>query len=172
MTVEEERPTFPPRLVVTMRATPSRLAEALTGHSWDIPWIAGTDEAFFHLAERALRRLVVMSPYLDNRGLTWVNDLFEHTLAVEKVLICRDYAKMLGLARPGIDRLMACGAQIFEYRILHAGDVGRQTLEETFHSKVVLADGVAAYVGSANMLTSSLETSLECGILVEGSTAR
>jgi phosphatidylserine/phosphatidylglycerophosphate/cardiolipin synthase-like enzyme len=32
----------------------------------------------------------------------------------------------------------------------------------------VLADGVAAYVGSANLLRRSKSTNLECGMLVEG----
>ncbi|WP_420417533.1 phospholipase D-like domain-containing protein [Pacificispira sp.] len=40
--------------------------------------------------------------------------------------------------------------------------------EETFHAKIVLADGVAAYVGSANLLRRSKVTNLECGMLIEG----
>ena len=38
----------------------------------------------------------------------------------------------------------------------------------TFHAKIVLADGVAAYVGSANFLYRSREANLECGFLLEG----
>lgn len=34
--------------------------------------------------------------------------------------------------------------------------------------KIVLADGIAAYVGSANFLRRSRETNLECGFLLEG----
>jgi phosphatidylserine/phosphatidylglycerophosphate/cardiolipin synthase-like enzyme len=34
--------------------------------------------------------------------------------------------------------------------------------------KIVLADGVAAYVGSANFLYRSREMNLECGFLLEG----
>jgi len=51
-------------------------------------------------------------------------------------------------------------------RIIDYGgtDVGN----ETFHAKIVLADGVAAYVGSANLLRRSKSTNLECGMLVEG----
>ena len=39
---------------------------------------------------------------------------------------------------------------------------------ETFHAKIALADGSAAYVGSANLLQSSLEVALECGFFIEG----
>lgn len=46
---------------------------------------------------------------------------------------------------------------------------GSPSLEdETFHAKIVLADGVAAYVGSANMLRRSMDVNFECGFLVEG----
>lgn len=39
---------------------------------------------------------------------------------------------------------------------------------ETFHAKIVLADGAAAYVGSANFLYRSREENLECGFLLDG----
>jgi phosphatidylserine/phosphatidylglycerophosphate/cardiolipin synthase-like enzyme len=41
-------------------------------------------------------------------------------------------------------------------------------ITETFHAKIVLADGAPAYVGSANFLYRSRETNLECGFLMEG----
>ena len=48
-------------------------------------------------------------------------------------------------------------------------DYGSANLaNETFHAKIVLADGVAAYVGSANLLKRSKSANLECGMLVEG----
>ena len=42
---------------------------------------------------------------------------------------------------------------------------------ETFHDKVVVADDMPAYVGSANLLSSSEGLSLEMGLLVEGGAA-
>lgn len=51
-------------------------------------------------------------------------------------------------------------------RIIDYG--GGDLMQETFHAKIVLADGVAAYVGSANLLRRSKATNLECGMLVEG----
>jgi phosphatidylserine/phosphatidylglycerophosphate/cardiolipin synthase-like enzyme len=45
---------------------------------------------------------------------------------------------------------------------------GTDLTQETFQAKIVLADGVAAYVGSANLLRRSKSTNLECGVLIEG----
>ncbi|MDM9621113.1 phospholipase D-like domain-containing protein [Rhizobium sp. S96] len=45
---------------------------------------------------------------------------------------------------------------------------GEGDTDETFHSKIVLADGSEAYVGSANFLWRSKKANLECGLLVDG----
>lgn len=42
---------------------------------------------------------------------------------------------------------------------------------ETFHAKIVLADERLAYVGSANLLGSGDGTTLDAGVLVDGSAA-
>ena len=42
---------------------------------------------------------------------------------------------------------------------------------ETFHAKVVVADDTLAYVGLANLLSSSEGLSLETDLLVEGGAA-
>ncbi|MGB6439441.1 MAG: phospholipase D-like domain-containing protein, partial [Methyloceanibacter sp.] len=53
------------------------------------------------------------------------------------------------------------------YQIRHETGASVPQLE-TFHAKIVLADCVAAYVGSANFLYRSREANLECGFLLEG----
>jgi phosphatidylserine/phosphatidylglycerophosphate/cardiolipin synthase-like enzyme len=68
-------------------------------------------------------------------------------------------------------QLFACGAEgerveASATRIIDYG--GADSANETFHAKIVLADGVAAYVGSANLLRRSKGINLECGMLVEG----
>jgi phosphatidylserine/phosphatidylglycerophosphate/cardiolipin synthase-like enzyme len=55
--------------------------------------------------------------------------------------------------------------RMFDYFIRHEG---RQRPFETFHAKFVLGDDAQAYIGSANMLVSSLEVALEVGVLVKG----
>jgi phosphatidylserine/phosphatidylglycerophosphate/cardiolipin synthase-like enzyme len=58
-----------------------------------------------------------------------------------------------------------------DYHLSHSVAEGRALPIETFHAKVVVADDTLAYVGSANLLNSSEELSLETGLLVEGAAA-
>lgn len=44
-------------------------------------------------------------------------------------------------------------------------------LTPLLHAKVIIADGVKAYVGSANFTKSGLDFGLEAGVLVEGQIA-
>lgn len=43
---------------------------------------------------------------------------------------------------------------------------------QTFHAKVIIQDGIKAYIGSANWTDSSLVSSIELGVLVEGTFVR
>ena len=58
-----------------------------------------------------------------------------------------------------------------DYHLSHSAAEGRALPIETFHAKLVVADDTLAYVGSANLLTSSEGLSLETGLLVEGRAA-
>ena len=51
---------------------------------------------------------------------------------------------------------------------MFAGKIGLRVRSRHVHAKIILADGAAAYVGSANFLYRSRETNLECGFLMEG----
>ena len=59
---------------------------------------------------------------------------------------------------------------VWDYQLPHPAN-GRLLPLETFHAKIVLADKRLAYVGSANFLGSGDGTSLEAGVLVDGSAA-
>lgn len=111
-----------------------------------------------------------LSQHGSGRTVTLVR-LFAESAAKDKILICRsvdDLREMGG----GVDvELAKHGVAILGYRVTHLfPDGGFQA--ETFHAKLALADGVCAYVGSANAMRSSLETTMECGFLVRGAAAR
>ncbi len=148
------------RLVVTMPPSPSRIERVLAASpSSSLLALTVTEDAFRHLACKAQRRLVVMTPYLDATGCTWVLDMFAHTPAPERVLIVQKPGE---LSNPGVDKIALQGSatSIHFY--------GGGETDETFHSKIVLADGSDAYVGSANFLWRSKNANLECGLLVDG----
>jgi phosphatidylserine/phosphatidylglycerophosphate/cardiolipin synthase-like enzyme len=149
------------RLVVTMPPEPSRLTDALAADiASDYVALTRTTDAFRHLAGLARERFTIMIPYIDRIGAAWAADLFEATTATERLLILRDASQLVACGAEG-KRAEASVTCIIDYG-------GADLADETFHAKIVLADGVAAYVGSANLLRRSKSTNLECGMLVEG----
>jgi phosphatidylserine/phosphatidylglycerophosphate/cardiolipin synthase-like enzyme len=127
-----------------------------------------TTETFQHLSLLAADRLVVASPFLDRHGFEWVLGLFEATKATTRALICRHFEDVAGMPQELLRRLSVAGVLVYEYCLTREATGPNSLQYETFHAKIVLADQVAAYVGSANFLRSSQEISLECGVLIEG----
>lgn len=98
---------------------------------------------------------------MDHEGAEWACELFSASTAAERILILREEASLDGIKKALRERLVASLTTLACY--------GSPSLaDETFHAKIVLADGVAAYVGSANMLRRSMDVNFECGFLVEG----
>ena len=160
-------PTARARFVVTLPPAPSRVAaelEHLSGASFTT--LTDTRDAFVHLARRARARLIILTPYIDAAGAVWAADLFDATTAPGRLLVLRDIDQLMSCGAAG-SRLQGKATQIADYQIRHESGAGVPQLE-TFHAKIVLADGVAAYVGSANFLYRSREANLECGFLLEG----
>lgn len=155
------------RFVVTLPQEPSKLGEALrsdiaSGYSS----LTDTTDAFRHIALKATSRFVIMIPYIDVVGAEWALELFELTKAKDKFLVLRDASQLSGCG--------PIGTQLNETVSIrdYSSQLGADSTDETFHAKIVLADGVAAYVGSANLLRRSKAVNLECGMLVEGQAVR
>lgn len=149
------------RLVVTMPPEPSRLAHALASNiAGDYVTLTPTTDAFRHLASLARERFTIMIPYIDSVGADWAAELFGSTAATTRTLVLRDACQLTSCGSAG-RRLERVTTRVIDYG-------GPDLRQETFHAKIVLADGVAAYVGSANLLRRSKVANLECGMLVEG----
>lgn len=155
------------RFVVTLPPEPSTISAELEQRSASsFVTLTDTRDAFLHLARRAQGRLVIMTPFIDPAGARWAHELFKITGAKERVLVLRNQNELNALGTVGSD-LKDCCTRTCEYFIQHVREDG-QHITETFHAKIVLADGCAAYVGSANFLYRSRETNLECGFLLDG----
>lgn len=164
MTTKPNSPLTLTKFVVTLPPEPSPLRRALEADiASKYTALTDTADAFRHLALRAYARLVVMMPYIDRAGARWALEVFQLTKAPKRILIVRDLARLDALGPTGVE-LRSVVTSVFDY----GGATPETTLKETFHAKVVLADGSAAYVGSANLLRRSREVNLECGMLVEG----
>jgi hypothetical protein len=160
-------------LAVTMPLIPSYLERELAATLGRPGGFLTTSAAFARLAQAASRRLVVMTPFIDAGGFRWLRRVFEATPAdCQKIVVLRNtdrYTVELGVQHA--DWLRTLQVSVRDYHLSHAADAGRSLPIETFHAKLIVADDTLAYVGSANLLSSSEGLSLETGLLVEGSAA-
>jgi hypothetical protein len=157
--------------VVLTRPTHSILLEAaLAETGWRTFSTEHTEPAFADLIQRAVNRVVVMTPFLDERGAEWLRELLAPlNQPIQIVLVLRsleaparwDYPRGYLLLR---EWLAARQVQVFNYSI----PSGNGTARETFHAKVILVDSTYAYVGSANITAASRESSMEMGVIVKG----
>lgn len=160
-------------LAITMPLVPSFLEKELALALGRPGGFLSTHAAFTRLAQAAMRRLVVMTPFIDAAGFRWLRRVFEAAPPQgRKVLILRDadrYAVELGVENG--DWLRSLQVSVHDYHLSHDARTGRLLPVETFHAKLVVADETLAYVGSANLLASSEGLCLETGFLVEGAAA-
>jgi phosphatidylserine/phosphatidylglycerophosphate/cardiolipin synthase-like enzyme len=160
-------------LAVTMPLVPSYLEKELATTSGRPGGFLSTSVAFARIAQTASRRLVVMTPFIDASGFRWLRRVFEATHDdCQKILILRNtdqYTVELGVQHA--DWLKTMRVSVHDYHLSHDAAAGRALPIETFHAKLIVADDVLAYVGSANLLNSSEGLSLETGLLVEGGAA-
>ena len=158
------------QMIFTRPATPSKLVDALRNQGPYHACIEDTDSAFLRIAREARYRLVIVTPFIDKIGAEWIERLLltAQPESVEKVLVIRDYDVVKDMLMHISGTLNGCRVKIYDYFIKHND---RMPPYETFHAKIVLGDDCQAYIGSANMVASSLDTSLEAGVLINGKSA-
>ncbi|MGX5668835.1 phospholipase D-like domain-containing protein [Rhizobium daejeonense] len=151
--------------VVTLPIAPSAIARVLPAEGPIHASLVKTDEAIEKIAKTALRSLTIMSPFVNREGIELAMTLFQATAASQRTLITRRTGSTKRYLDQMLPEMGARGVTVLDY-CLEAGDG-----YETFHAKVVIADGDMAYVGSANM-TLYARHSMELGIIVKGKSAR
>ena len=168
--IELERP----EIVLTRPRAPSRLDRAIGDDASLSVHIEDTDDAFASLAASASRSLTIMTPFLDAVGAKWAIALFEAAgETVSKELILRFLQNPDSDLYPdGLPSILVdlrrLNVKIYDFAVPRPDT---PNFFETFHAKVISADGERAYVGSANLSRHSKETSMELGMLVSGSAA-
>lgn len=151
--------------VVTFPTSSGGIVRALPRTGFSYAGLMSSEEAFDRIADAATTRLTVLTPFLNDKGLDDVLELFRRTSAPEKNLVVRRYGGALATARARLGDLEPLGVEVRNYTVsLPKGF-------ETFHAKVVIADHDLAYVGSANM-TRFERRSMELGILIDGKAAK
>lgn len=152
-------------------ATLPESSVALRGALGDVSgtWFE-TRDGFAHVAARARDSLVFLVPFMDATGAEAVADMLGRCQARRKVVVARPDSRGVRHHLRFADRLAAAGAELREYWLPRADPGGPAA--ETFHAKLVVADRHLVYVGSSNLMASSLDGGLECGVLLEGAHAR
>lgn len=160
-------------IVLSPPLHPSRLMEVLPKQKFGWARLNNTRDSLIALASTAQWRLVILSPFLDDVGMDWVEELFAAPPpGVERVLIVRgtDFS-LRELLESRRDEHARKGIKVYRYAIEHDPNT-RDAKVETFHAKIVLCDNDAAYIGSSNMNRASRELSLECGVQIAGPCVR
>ncbi len=127
-----------------------------------------TPDGFAHVAANAKRRLTLLVPFIDEQGAAVLGKLLSNTPAPDKTVFVRP-DRGGRYWHKDYDRYLASSGTRFLY-YWFAGEDGRRS--ETFHAKIAIADDNLAYVGSSNFMATSLEHSLEAGVLLRGDLVR
>jgi hypothetical protein len=140
------------------------LGERLDAHA--------TRDGFAHVAACARARLVFLVPFMDTMGADVLVRMLAATPAIERVVVVRPDSRGVRWYPPHLPALHSVGTRVVEYWHPPSRGAPQDVRAETFHAKLALADRDLAYVGSSNMMMSSLDGSLECGVLVRSGPAR
>ena len=160
-------------IVLSPPLHPSRLMEVLPKQKFGWARLHNTRDALIALASTAKRRLVILSPFLDDVGMGWVEEVFAAPPPeAMRILIVRGTDSSLReLLDSRRGEHASKGIRVYRYAIQHDPNT-REAKIETFHAKIVLCDSDAAYIGSSNMNRASKELSLECGVHIAGPCVR
>ncbi|WP_379066200.1 phospholipase D-like domain-containing protein [Mesorhizobium sp. UC22_110] len=150
--------------VVTLPAAPSRLTQVLPIEGPVHASMESTDNEITRIAQSAVTSITIMSPFVNKVGAEFAMRAFDQSQAKEKTLVTRLAGNTGHVVRPLLTEMNRRGIRVLDY-FIPAGEG-----YETFHAKVVVADGDLAYVGSANM-TMYNRHSMELGIIVKGKAA-
>lgn len=151
--------------IVTLPAAPSAIARVLPAEGPIHASMGRTEDALGEIARTAVRSLTVMSPFVNREGAEFALHLFDQSTAPRRTLITRRAGSTRSALDPLLPAMTARGVSVLDYLLPADGGY------ETFHAKVVIADGDQAYVGSANM-TRYARHSMELGVIVKGRSAR
>jgi hypothetical protein len=160
-----------PRIVEPVTTLPvgaeklrAALGEELGAHA--------TRDGFAHVAANARDRLIFLVPFIDATGADVLVRMLQSTHATERVVVVRPDSRGMRWYTPHLAAFQPVKTRILEYWHLPALGTSEPSRPETFHAKLAMADHELAYVGSSNLMLSSLDDSLECGALVRGDCAR
>jgi phosphatidylserine/phosphatidylglycerophosphate/cardiolipin synthase-like enzyme len=121
---------------------------------------------FQQIIAAASKELIVASPYLDDGGAELLRPPLVHAArrGVHMRLLTRETARReLGRTR-GLEVLHAVMGNLLHVRDYHFEVDGRQ--HTSLHAKLLMADDVVGYVGSAELRRNALANNFELGVVL------
>lgn len=128
--------------------------------------------AILTLCRNSERTLTIVSPFFESEGVEWILPGVEH--ALDQGIQVRIASRELSPGGPNQNAL----AELHDYAEHQGGDLtiydyyeSKDNSEEplyTLHSKLVISDQRAAYVGSANFTKYGFNENFEVGVVVRG----
>lgn len=157
-----------PVSVITLPNSEYDIVQSLKRRGVERATLGRTIDAFLSVARAANSEFFVATPFIDATGVETLNKIVEAVPRRSKChLIVRTYDSILKAEAHGVGRSLSSRFSVFTYfRELANGQ------QETFHGKYFVGDEAKAYVGSANLLYASLESTVETGVLLSGVDAK
>ena len=149
---DEPRPERP--LIEPVVSIPSPLRGPIGAR---IPGLLDSDQVFRRLLESARKSLKIFSPYVDNSFTGMAQDA---RVPIQVVTSLRDNKQK---SCPVLERFSSTRPLAVRYLREVQGKVQMYQL----HAKMILADDVMAYIGSANFTDTSLHYNFELGLVTE-----
>jgi len=129
-----------------------------------------TDAFIRGAMDKAEKRFIIMTPFIDEAGAKWALDTFGkannhvNKIIISRFITCKN------------DMNVSSGLKLFSKEF---SDLGVKLLElsipssetlfiETFHAKLLLIDEHTAYIGSSNFTETSMGKTLELGAALYG----
>lgn len=157
-----------PVSVITLPNNEYDIVQSLRRRGVERASLGRTIDAFLSVARAANNEFIVATPFIDATGVDTLNKIVEAVPDGSKChLIVRTHDSIVKAESHGAGRSLSHRFSIFTY--CRELPNGRQ---ETFHGKYFVGDDAKAYVGSANLLYASLESTVETGVLLSGVDAK
>lgn len=157
-----------PVSVITIPSTEYDIVQSLRRRGVERATLGRTIDALLSVARAANSDFFVVTPFIDATGIDTLNKIVEAVPRASKCyLIVRTLDSILNAEAQGAGRSLSPRFAVFTY---FRETASRQ--QETFHGKYFVGDDSKAYVGSANLLYASLESTVETGVLLSGIDAR
>lgn len=160
--------TDQPISVITLPSNEYDIVQSLRRRGVERATLGRTIDAFLSVARAAKSDFIVATPFIDATGIDTLNEIVEAVPHGSNChLIVRTHDSILKAEGHGAGRSLSSRFSVFTYlRELANGQ------QETFHGKYFVGDDAKAYIGSANLLYASLQSTVETGVLLSGVDAK